>query len=139
VEKKVEREDWRKIVSQNLDYYLNTEEGRKELFNMARAEAEYLIEEIKKRKRDEKIIWLSKYCFNCVHFYSKNLLKCKKWNSRLVKPFYGKVKWKHKEEDLFISDFDWNSKAFNVSDIIVELAIEKINKGMPYFCFEPSE
>ncbi|MEM4311030.1 MAG: hypothetical protein QXX95_01395 [Nitrososphaerales archaeon] len=142
MQKKEEKEDWKKIVSQNLEYYLDTEKGRKELFDMARAQSDSLIEELKKRKREKSIIWLSKHCFNCMHFSSRNGIKCRRWDCRLVKPFYGRAKWKQiyerGEKEFVISDFDWNHKSFNISDFLIEIAIEKINNGLPYFCFEPS-
>jgi hypothetical protein len=139
--KKEEPKDWREIVSSNLEYYLDTEEGRKELEEMVKAEAKKMLAELRKRPRQREIIWLSKYCLNCeyVKETSRGSLRCEKHNARIVKPFYGRPKWKYIEDrdEFIVEDVDWNKKTFNVSELIIEAAINSINRGFPYFCYEP--
>ncbi len=134
--------DWREEVSKNLEYYLDTEEGRGKLVNMIRAEAARLLQQMKGRQRTREIIWLSKFCLNCSNFMEsyRGSMKCTKWSMKIIKPFYGKPIWSvilnlHGEK-LKITDFDWRYKSLNVSDILVEEAIKRINKGYPYPCFE---
>ncbi|MGQ9468919.1 MAG: hypothetical protein ACUVTD_03715 [Nitrososphaerales archaeon] len=137
-----ETRDWREEASKNLDYYLDTKEGRNELMEMIRAEAIRLLQQMKGRQRVKEFIWLSKFCLNCSYFMEgkRGLMRCMKLDARIVKPFYGKPLWAiiatTDGEESSIVDIDWNSKSFNVSDILIEEAIKKINNGYPYPCFE---
>ncbi|MEM3437830.1 MAG: hypothetical protein QXP55_04795 [Nitrososphaerales archaeon] len=144
-EKSEEDKDWREEVSKNLDYYLDTKEGRNELIEMIKAETIRLLQQIKGRQRIKEHIWLSKFCLNCLYFTKSKggFMRCTKLNARIVKPFYGKPIWAvfttiNGEESLIV-DIDWHSKSIDVSDILVEEAIKRINNGYPYPCFEYSE
>ena len=136
---------WTEKASKNLDYYLNTEEGQKELSEMIKKETETQLQELSKSKQGLKeIIWLSKYCNKCSNFIqTKNSMKCVKFDSKIVKPFYGRPLWNlrlySRTEESFISEINWNLKSYDVADIIIEEAIKKINKGYPYLCFETKE
>lgn len=68
-------------------------------------------------------------------------MSCEKWNARIVKPFYGKPLWfitrdEEGNQIMNVSDIDWNEKWLEVSEAIVQEAIENINNGRPYDCFE---
>ena len=39
------------------------------------------------------------------------------------------------EKENAVSDIDWNRKWKEISDKVVEWAIDKVNGGMPYFCY----
>jgi len=134
--------DWREEASKNLEYYLDTREGRNELMEMIRDEATRLLEQMKSRQRVREIIWLSKFCQNCSYFIreGRGTMRCMRLDATIVKPFYGRPIWaivarKDGEESL-ITDIDWHSRSIDVSDILVEKAIERINNGYPYPCFE---
>lgn len=142
-EKKVE---WQAKVSQNLDYYLDTEQGRKELSEIIRSEAEALLHDVTERaQRVKDVIWLSSYCTTCTRFEDeRGRMKCGKHDSRIVKPFYGKPIWAYArkvdgEKEMVISDVNWNLKAMNISDLVVAEAVKRINHGFPYSCFEPGD
>lgn len=137
---------WVEEVYDNLDYYLETEEGRKKLEEIAKSEAERLITEISRVYKPQRdIIWLSRWCTRCEYFtLNKKKHWCAKHNARLVKPFFGKPIWSIKpEEDDYskavILDIDWSKMSRVVKDYIVEAAIDMINAGRPYYCYEPSE
>ena len=74
---------------------MNTKEGQEELAQMIRRESERLLEEIGKSvKRTKEIIWLSRYCTSCKSFSQDgSRTTCKRWNVRIVKPFYGRAIW----------------------------------------------
>ena len=36
---------------------------------------------------------------------------------------------------MVVDDIDWSSKWKEISDTIVERAVEMVNGGYPYFCF----
>ena len=62
-----------------------------------------------------------------------------------MKPFYGKVLWSYTpsktnpdEKVEIIRDIEWNKKWREISDSIVEWAIDHVNGGMPYYCYEPA-
>ncbi|MCP8309187.1 MAG: hypothetical protein H3Z54_10940 [archaeon] len=137
-----ENRDWREEVSKNLDYYLDTKEGRNELTEMIRAEAMRLLQQMEGRPRLKEFIWLSKFCLNCSYFMKRKggFMRCMKLDAKIVKPFYGKPLWAiivtTGGEESSIVDIDWHSKSFDVSDILVEEAIKRINNGYPYPCFE---
>jgi hypothetical protein len=138
---------WQEALARDPDYYMNTKEGQEELAQMIRRESERLLEEIGKSvKRTKEIIWLSRYCTSCKSFSregSKNM--CRQWNVRIVKPFYGRPVWElvhvkgnEMEKERVVSNIDWNKKWKEISDKIVEWAVEKVNGGYPYFCYAPS-
>jgi hypothetical protein len=137
--------DWRSRVSEDLDYYLDTERGRHELSEMVRAETERILEFIRtQRPRVRDIIWFSAHCRNCSFFDSQSRhARCAKHEARLVKPFFGRPVWvtvvdSHGDKQLTLSDIDWNAKAFDISDLVIEEATRRINQGLPYTCFEPA-
>jgi hypothetical protein len=39
------------------------------------------------------------------------------------------------EKELVVSEVDWDRKWREISDKIVEWAVEKVNGGYPYFCY----
>lgn len=139
--------DWREKVSQDLDYYLDTEEGRKELSEMIKAESEAILEYISKyRQRVKDIIWLSRFCLGCTYFSQlrRNYYRCGKHDARLVKPFFGKPLWatvttSSGQKELLITGVNWDEKSFNISDLVVEETMRRINRGHPYTCFQPAE
>jgi hypothetical protein len=137
---------WQEEASRNPDYYLDTDKGRKELSEMIKKETESLLKELKKnRQRIKEIIWFSNYCPQCSNYIEKRkLMKCEKFNVKIIKPFFGKPIWSISlnskgEEESRITGIDWNSKAFPVSDSIIEEASLRINKGLPYSCFHPQQ
>jgi len=143
-----EEVDWRKKLNDSPDYYMESEAGQKELLEMIRAEADRLLQEVQRRWQPTKeIIWFSTHCMNCrfssSHRRGENSI-CTKWSCRLIRPFYGKPIWvtlvstAGKEEEV-ISELDWNERAFDVTDLVIEEAMQRINGGLPYPCFEPSE
>ncbi len=139
---------WQEALAEDPAYYMDTKQGQKELAEMIRSESERLIEELgRSPKRTREIIWLSRFCMSC-KFYEQNDRKstCRRWNVRIVRPFYGKPIWTliksgtspdGKEE--VIHDIDWNKKWKNISEKIVEWAVDKVNGGFPYFCYESQE
>lgn len=138
---------WQQAIAENPDYYMNNKQGQKELADMIRKESERLLEEIGKSvKRSKEVIWLSKYCNSCKFFTKEgSRLRCKRWNVRIVKPFYGRPVWeavpvkgKEREKEMVVSDIDWNKKWKEISDQIVEWAVAKVNGGYPYFCYSRS-
>lgn len=133
-------------VTRNLDYYLDTEEGKKKLLEEAKRQAEQALEEVARlHKPQRNIIWLSRFCTTC-RFYSSSRggrMSCERWGARIVKPFYGKPLWfisrdEEGNQTFNVSDIDWERKWLQVSEKIVEEAIDGINNGEPYDCFERS-
>lgn len=140
---KISREEWMEEVTNNLDYYLDTEEGKQKLLEEAKRWAEQALEEVARvHKPQRNIIWLSKHCPDCKSFSQHGQrMSCEKWNARIVKPFYGKPLWfitrdEEGNQIMNVSDIDWNEKWLEVSEAIVQEAIENINNGRPYDCFE---
>lgn len=139
--------DWRVKAANNPDYYLSTEDGQKELSDMIKAETEYLLQQItKSRQTIREIVWLSKYCEQCSYFTVgiRRYMKCQKMNVRIVLPFYGRPIWtitvrNSGKEESFVSEIDWNSKRFSISDMLIKETINRINNGYPYPCYEPRE
>jgi hypothetical protein len=140
--------DWREKANDSPEYYLDSEAGRKELLEMIRAEADRLLQEVQKRYQPIKeIIWFSSHCVNCRYSNSPKRNEnstCIKWNCRLVRPFYGKPIWVKLvstggKDQLMISDINWDDRALNVTDLVIEEAMDRINGGFPYPCFEPSK
>jgi hypothetical protein len=134
---------WQQALAEKPEYYMNTKQGQEELAQMIRKESERLLEEIGKSvKVTKEIIWLSKWCLSC-KFYNIQGAKtmCNKWNARIVKPFYGRPIWEkmevrgREEKELVVADIDWDRKWKEISDKIVEWAVEKVNGGFPYFCY----
>ncbi len=135
---------WYEKLAENPDYYTNTKEGQDELAQMIRRESERLLAELGKSvKRTREIIWFSRHCLDCNYFEKNNgRMQCGKWDVRIVKPFYGRAIWSRApskynrdEKELVVEDIDWNSKWKEISDAIVEKAIDMVNDGYPYFCF----
>ena len=139
----VRSKDWREKVDGRLDYYLDSEEGRQELSKMLRKENEAIRKFVAKHRQNIRdIIWLSRYCGLCLnHIERKNRVQCVKLDARIVKPFYGKPSWKTTRHvnglnEQIVSGIDWDSKKSDVPDELVDKAIERINNGLPYSCFE---
>jgi hypothetical protein len=136
---------WWKALAEDPDYYTNTEEGKKELAEMIRKESERLLEEIGRSvKRTKEVIWLSRFCSSCYYFREQGQkMECDKWKVRIVKPFHGRAIWNVlpsraaiEEKELVVEGIDWESKWKEVSDRIVEMAIEMVNGGFPYYCYK---
>lgn len=134
---------WQQALASDPEYYMNTKQGQDELAQMIRKESERLLEEIGRSvKHTKDIIWLSKWCLSC-KFHTERGAKtmCNKWNARIVKPFYGRPIWEkmevrgREEKELVVADIDWDRKWREISDKIVEWAVEKVNGGYPYFCY----
>ena len=138
---------WQEALARDPEYYMNTKEGQEELAQMIRRESERLLEEIGRSvKRTKEIIWLSRYCGFCRSFSKEgSKTRCKRWNVRIVKPFYGRPVWtsvprigSEMEKERVVADIDWSKKWKEISDQIVEWAVEKVNGGYPYFCYTRS-
>jgi hypothetical protein len=134
---------WYEALAENPSYYMDTKEGQQVLADMIRKESERLIEELGKSvKRTKEIIWLSRFCSSCRYFRrDERKMQCGRWSVRIVKPFYGRPVWRAEqkadrdEKEMVLHGIDWNSKWREISDQIVERAVELVNGGYPYFCF----
>jgi hypothetical protein len=134
---------WYEALAENPSYYMDTKEGQRELADMIRRESERLIEELGKSvKRTKEIIWLSRFCPNCKYYRDdQRKMQCGRWSVRIVKPFYGRPVWHAEqrpdrdEKEMVLRDIDWSSKWKEISDQIVERAVQLVNGGYPYFCF----
>jgi hypothetical protein len=136
---------WQAALAEDPAYYMDTEQGQRELAEMIRNESQRLLEELGRTpKRTREIIWLSRFCRSC-KFYEQTDRRttCRRWNVRIVKPFYGRPIWtlikssmapNGKEE--VIHDIDWDKKWKNISDRIVEWTVAHVNDGAPYFCYD---
>ena len=136
---------WVKDVYENLDYYLGTEEGRRKLEEIARSESQRLEEEVVRVHRPQReIIWMSKWCLRCSYLRARgNRYYCEFHNSRLVKPFYGRPLWavitgEEGDAHYVLLGIDWDRRWEEVEEILVDAAMEAINGGRPYFCYEPA-
>ena len=136
---------WYQAIAENPEYYTNTEAGQKELAEMIRKESERLIEEIGKSvKRTKEIVWLSRYCLKCNHFeQTASRMKCSRWSVRIVKPFHGRPIWTAVpskttigEKELAVEGINWDQRWKEISDKIVERAVDLVNGGFPYYCFK---
>ena len=135
---------WWQALARDPDYYTNTEQGQKELADMIRKESERLIEEIGKSvKRTKEIIWLSNFCTSCHYFrHEGRKTTCKKWQVRIVKPFYGRAILKEvpksggDEKEFVVEGIDWDTRWKEVSERIVDMAVGMVNGGYPYFCYK---
>jgi len=136
---------WWQALARDPDYYTNTEQGQKELADMIRKESERLLEEIGKSvKRTKEIIWLSNFCTSCHYFrHEGRKMTCKKWQVRIVKPFYGRAILKEipskrggDEKEIVVEGIDWDTRWKEVSERIVDMAVGMVNGGYPYFCFK---
>ena len=143
-ETKTEFASWWQALAKDPDYYTNTEQGQKELADMIRKESERLLEEIgRTTKRTKEIIWLSRFCSACQYFKQDGRkTTCAKWQVRIVKPFHGRAVWKAvpsskgpEEKEFIIDGIDWDAKWKEISDRIVDMAVEMVNGGYPYFCY----
>jgi len=135
---------WYEALAENPDYYMNTEAGQKELADMIRRQSERLIAELGRAvKRTREVIWLSRHCLDCKYFQKNDgRTECKRWDVRIVKPFYGRPIWSsipskvnRGEKEMVVDDIDWSTKWKEISDAIVERAVDMVNGGYPYFCF----
>jgi hypothetical protein len=135
---------WQEALAEDPDYYMNTKQGQEELARMIRQESERLLEDLGRSvKRTKEIIWLSRYCMSCKFFSAEGQkTTCRRWNVRIVKPFYGRpiwdsipVKGSERQKERIVADIDWNKKWKEISNQIVEWAIDKVNGGFPYFCY----
>jgi hypothetical protein len=138
---------WWRALAEDPDYYTNTEEGQKELAEMIRKESERLLEEIGRSvKRTKEIIWLSRYCKSCVHYRAEGRKTlCDRWKVRIVKPFHGRPIWAaararggEAEKEMVLEDIDWDEKWKEISEKVVEMSVEMVNGGFPYFCYKGS-
>lgn len=143
-----ESQDWRNKVDGKLDYYLDSTEGRKKLSTMLQTENEAIRKYVTKHRENVRdIIWLSRYCLLCSKYVENNgktkygKTKCGKFNARLIKPFYGRPHWEtvttvRGTDEQVIAGIDWDSKRPDVPDESVERAVDKINRGLPYSCYD---
>jgi hypothetical protein len=136
---------WYRALQEDPEYYTSTEQGQKELADMIRKESERLLEELGKSvRRTKEIIWLSRFCDKCQYFSRESTrMKCSKWAVRIVKPFHGRPIWTHApsrttvgEKELVIEEIDWDAKWKEISDKIIERAVDLVNGGYPYYCFK---
>ena len=135
---------WWQALARDPDYYTNTEQGQKELADMIRKESERLLEEIGKSvKRTKEIIWLSRFCTSCNYYRQEGRkMTCKKWQVRIVKPFYGRAILKEiprsgsDEKEVVVEGIDWDARWKEVSERIVDMAVLMVNGGYPYFCYQ---
>ena len=136
---------WWKALAKDPDYYTNTEQGQKELADMIRKESERLLDELGRSvKRTKEIIWLSRFCPGCKHYNPDGRkVMCERWAVRIVKPFHGRAIWKDvpsrlggDEKESIVEGVDWDAKWREISDRIVEMAIDMVNGGLPYFCYD---
>ena len=135
---------WYQAVAEDPEYYTNTKEGQKELAEMIRKESERLLEQIGKTvKRTKEIIWLSRFCSACEFFRGGSRMRCERWDVRIVKPFYGRPTWTRvpsktlkDEKELAVEGINWDLKWREISDKVVERAIDHVNGGFPYYCYK---
>jgi len=135
---------WYAAIAADPEYYTNTEQGQRELAEMIRRESERLIEELGKSvKRTKEIVWFSRHCRDCRYFHQEgSRMQCGRWAVRIVKPFYGKAIWGKEpsrmvkgETEPVVEGIDWSQKWREISDKIVEQAVDSVNGGYPYYCF----
>ncbi len=136
---------WYRALAENPDYYTNTEQGQKELADMIRKESERLLEELgRSTKRTKEIVWLSRYCSACRYYRQEGRkMHCERWRVRIVKPFHGRAIWASipsmrgdGEKELVVEGIDWDTKWKEISDRVVEMTIDLVNGGYPYFCYK---
>jgi len=135
---------WYQAIAEDPEYYTSTDEGQKELAEMIRKESERLIEQIGKTvKRTKEIIWLSRFCNACEFFRGGSRMRCERWDVRIVKPFYGRPIWTRvqsktmkDEKELAVEGINWDLKWREISDKVVERAIDHVNGGFPYYCYK---
>lgn len=148
MEEEEEFVSWYRALAENPDYYTNTEQGQKELAEMIRKESERLLEELGKSvKRTKEIIWLSRFCGACQHYKQEGRkMTCGRWGVRIVKPFHGRAIWANipsrrgdGEKEMVVEGIDWDTKWKEISDRVVEMAIDLVNGGYPYFCYKSQE
>jgi hypothetical protein len=139
-----EPHSWQEALARDPEYYMNTKQGQEELSQMIRKESERLLEEIGRSvKPSKEIVWLSRHCVSCKFYLKKGTrAACERWNVRLVKPFYGKPIWEQvrpktpdREKEMVVAGIDWDRKWKEISEKVVEWAVDQVNGGFPYFCF----
>lgn len=144
---KMEEKDavWFRELSEKLEYFLDTEEGRREFLAKAEERAKdyaILAEEEERRGNKREIIWLSYYCLRCKDFVrlGPERLRCEKFHVRLVKPFYGRAIWSvvAAEEggyENIVKEIDWEAKIEGATEAMSHEAMRRINNGLPYPCY----
>jgi len=144
-EEETEFMSWWKALAEDPDYYTNTEQGQRELAEMIRKESERLLEEIGKSvKRTKEIIWLSRFCRSCHYYHEEGRrMSCHRWKVRIVKPFHGRPIWARvhsmgsdNEKELVVEGIDWDTKWKEISERVIDMSIEMVNGGFPYFCYK---
>ncbi|MBI3841299.1 MAG: hypothetical protein HY297_05050 [Thaumarchaeota archaeon] len=137
--------NWWQALARDPDYYTNTEQGQKELADMIRQESERLLEDIGKSvRRTKEVIWMSRFCSACQDYREDGRrMTCKRWGVRIVKPFQGRAIWKtipsrtsFGEKEMVVDGIDWDSRWKEISDRVVEMAVQMVNGGFPYFCYK---
>jgi hypothetical protein len=70
-------------------------------------------------------------------------MKCDRWKVRVVKPFHGRPIWASVssrngdgEKELVVENIDWDAKWKEISERIVEMSVDMVNGGFPYFCYK---
>ncbi len=133
-------------ITENLDYYTGTEEGRAQLIEEHKRREKKFIEELLKYFRPQRdVIWMSSYCRNCIYFVDKGgaVARCELNDSKLVKPFHGTAIWKVIKDvasgvtTLEIEEIKWDEKWLNKANEEIENAMRNINSGRPYECYVP--
>ncbi len=144
--KSEDEESFYQDFTDNLDYYVETEEGRQQLIEAHKKKEKKFIEELLKYFKPQRdIIWMSSYCRHCVYYVERGLAtaRCELNDSKLVKPFYGTAVWKVIKDvqtgktTLELEEIKWDEKWLEISEAEIEEAMERINGGKPYDCFVP--
>ncbi len=144
-EEETEFVSWWKALAEDPEYYTNTEAGQKELAEMIRKESERLLEEIGRSvKRTKEVVWLSRFCRSCQSFREDGRrMSCDRWKVRIVKPFHGSPIWTSTpsrrgdgEKERIVEGIDWDTKWKEISEKVVEMSVEMVNGGYPYFCYK---
>ncbi len=71
------------------------------------------------------------------------LTSCDRWHVRIVKPFHGRPTWTkvpsrsgNGEKELVVDGIDWDARWKEISDRIIEMSVDLVNGGYPYFCYK---
>jgi len=127
-------------ITGNLDFYTATDEGKAQLIEITKKREKKFIEELMKFYKPQRdVIWMSKYCEQCVYYIEKNGARCELNNAKLVKPFYGRIIWEAIKEgedfDIEVKEIDWEELRVQVEQELINEAMNRINDGRPYSCF----
>ena len=116
---------------------------------MIRRESERLLEEIGRWiKRTKEIIWLSRFCRACEYYKEEGRrMNCNRWKVRIVKPFHGRQSYLGQrpvrrgtgEKELVVENIDWDAKWKEISERVIEMSVDMVNGGFPYFCFRAGD